>query len=155
MILFIFCRWVCSLFLVLVVFLILVLNELFIELNWFYILLVYVCRVLLIFFFRCLEVVCFFWDFVMFFWVYFIYELGIVILWIKDVDDWYCIVNVCFYVKCLRLVRYFFVIFEFFYFFVFFFNFYFLGIWVIIMYWFFVNKKINKVLMFVCLIDFV
>lgn len=155
MILLTLCRWACSLFLASVVSLILVLNELFTELNWFHISLAHARRVLSISPLRRSEAARSFWDLAMFSWVYLTHESGIVILWIKDVDDWYCTVKARSYAKYPRLARHFLVTFELLYFFAFFLNFYFLGIWVITMHRPFVNKKINKASMFACLTDFV
>lgn len=87
------CRWACSLFLASVVSLILVLNELFTELNWFHISLAHARRVLSISPLRRSEAARSFWDLAMFSWVYLTHESGIVILWIIEVDDWYCIVK--------------------------------------------------------------
>lgn len=109
MILLTLCRWACSLFLASVVSLILVLNELFTELNWFHISLAHARRVLSISPLRRSEAARSFWDLAMFSWVYLTHESGIVILWIKDVDDWYCTVKARSYAKCPRLAIHFLV----------------------------------------------
>lgn len=155
MILLTLCRWACSLFLASVVSLILVLNELFTELNWFHISLAHARRVLSISPLRRSEAARSFWDLAMFSWVYLTHESGIVILWIKDVDDWYCTVKARSYAKCPRLARHFLVTFELLYFFAFFFYFYFFRDLGNNNAPAFRKQKINKASMFACLTDFV